>query len=75
MSDSSIDYPDLDGDEARRAIWLVHVPLEATHHLRNKINNGKAIAEELLAEYEMPVVASVLKLYLLELPGMCPSRA
>jgi hypothetical protein len=48
---------------------LVDVPLAATHHLRNCINDGKAPAKEALANYEIPVVASVLKLYLLELPG------
>ncbi|KAI9759438.1 MAG: hypothetical protein M4579_002352 [Chaenotheca gracillima] len=61
-------YPDLEGDEARRAIWLVDVPLAATHHLRNAINNAKAIPREILERYEVPIVASVLKLYLLELP-------
>lgn len=62
-------YPDLEGDEARRSIWLVDVPLAATHHLRNAINNGKPIPKEVLERYEIPIVASVLKLYLLELPG------
>ncbi|SLM33460.1 rho-gtpase-activating protein [Lasallia pustulata] len=61
-------YPDLEGDEARRGIWLVDVPLGATHHLRNTINTGKAIPREVLERYEIPIVASVLKLYLLELP-------
>ncbi|KAI4244492.1 MAG: hypothetical protein L6R40_002959 [Gallowayella cf. fulva] len=61
-------YPDLEGDEARRGIWLVDVPLAATHHLRNTINTGKAIPREVLERYEIPIVASVLKLYLLELP-------
>ncbi|KIV99172.1 uncharacterized protein PV09_09126 [Verruconis gallopava] len=61
-------YPDLDGDEARRAIWLVDVPLAATHHLRMAINDGKAPSVEVLEQYEIPIVASVLKLYLLELP-------
>ena len=63
------DYPDLEGDEARRGIWIVNVPLAATHHLRNSINNGKVIPREILERYEIPIVASVLKLYLLELPG------
>lgn len=62
-------YPDLDGDDTRRSIWLVDVPLAATHHLRNAINQGGAIPKELLERYEVPIVASVLKLYLLELPG------
>ena len=62
-------YPDLEGDEARRSIWLVDVPLAASHHLRNQINTGGAIPREVLERYEIPIVASVLKLYLLELPG------
>lgn len=62
-------YPDLEGDEARRNIWLVDVPLAATHHLRNQINNGAPVQRETFEKYEVPIVASVLKLYLLELPG------
>ena len=62
-------YPDLEGDEARRGIWIVDVPLAATHHLRNSINNGAPVQQEVLERYEVPIVASVLKLYLLELPG------
>lgn len=58
----------MEGDEARRGIWLVDVPLAATHHLRNSINTGKAIPREVLERYEIPIVASALKLYLLELP-------
>ncbi|KAF3222278.1 hypothetical protein TWF106_005689 [Orbilia oligospora] len=61
-------YPDLETDEARRSIWTVDVPLKATHHLRNVINNGKAIPRDVLEKYDMPIVASALKLYLLELP-------
>lgn len=62
-------YPDLDGDDARRAIWLVDVPLAATHHLRAAINTGRPIPNDVLDRYEIPIVASALKLYLLELPG------
>jgi hypothetical protein len=62
-------YPDLEGDEARRSIWLVDVPLAATHHLRNQVNNGATVPREVLERYEIPIVASILKLYLLELPG------
>ncbi|KAK5109745.1 hypothetical protein LTR62_006585 [Meristemomyces frigidus] len=61
-------YPDLEGDEARRSIWVVDVPLAATHHLRNQLNTGKAINPSLLEKYEVPIVAAVLKLYFLELP-------
>lgn len=61
-------YPDLEGDEARRGIWLVDVPLHLTHRLRDEINNGKPVTTDILDKYEIPIVASVLKLYLLELP-------
>ncbi len=61
-------YPDMDGDEARRSIWVVDVPLSASHHLRSNINTGKQIPMDLLEKYEIPIVASVLKLYFLELP-------
>ena len=61
-------YPDLEGDEVRRNIWTVDVPLAATHHLRNVINHGKVVPMEVLEKYEVPIVAAVLKLYLLELP-------
>jgi hypothetical protein len=62
-------YPDLEGDEARRAIWLVDVPLTVAHRLRSEINDGRPVPFEVLERYEIPIVASVLKLYLLELPG------
>ncbi|EOA80813.1 Rho-GTPase-activating protein 8 [Exserohilum turcicum] len=61
-------YPDLEGDEARRGIWLVDVALSQTHNLRSEINTGKRFPDELLEKYDVPIVASVLKLYLLELP-------
>ncbi|KAL2119217.1 hypothetical protein VTJ04DRAFT_6177 [Mycothermus thermophilus] len=61
-------YPDLEGDEARRGVWLVDVPLSQTHKLRAKVNNGKPPALEAFAEFDIPTVASLLKLYLLELP-------
>jgi hypothetical protein len=62
-------YPDLEGDEARRGVWLVEVPLAQTHKLRAKVNNGKPPALETFADFDIPTVASLLKLYLLELPG------
>ena len=65
-------YPDLEGDEARRSIWTVDVPLAATHHLRNSINTGNVPTRDILERYEVPIVASTLKLYLLELPGKLP---
>lgn len=50
------------------------VPLAATHHLRNAINTGKGIPREVLERYEIPIVASALKLYLLELPDSLVSN-
>lgn len=62
-------YPDLEGDEARRGIWLEEVPLAQTHKLRNKVNIGKGFnMNEVFSEFDIPTVASLLKLYLLELP-------
>ncbi|KAI0201309.1 hypothetical protein F4808DRAFT_133897 [Astrocystis sublimbata] len=61
-------YPDLEGDEARRGIWLTDVQLPQVHQLRAKVNNGKPFTPEVLAEYDIPTVAHLLKLYLLELP-------
>lgn len=63
-------YPDLEGDEARRGVWLVDVPLAQTHQLRARVNrSGKLFSPEVFTEYDIPTVASLLKLYLIELPG------
>ncbi|KAI8276710.1 Rho-GTPase-activating protein 8 [Colletotrichum sp. SAR11_57] len=61
-------YPDLEGDEARRGVWLVDVPLNQIHKLRAKVNDGKPIPADVFDEFDIPTVASLLKLYLLELP-------
>lgn len=61
-------YPDLDGDEARRSVWLVEVPLHQTHRIRDVVNTGKSFPPETLEPFEIPIIASLLKLYLLELP-------
>lgn len=63
-------YPDLEGDEARRSVWLVDVPLHQTHRIRAALNTGKPFGVETLEPFDIPIIASVLKLYLLELPGM-----
>jgi hypothetical protein len=63
-------YPDLEGDEARRSVWLVDVPLHQTHRVRDVLNTGKPFGIESLEPFEIPIIASALKLYLLELPGM-----
>ncbi|PBP25150.1 Rho-GTPase-activating protein 8 [Diplocarpon rosae] len=67
-------YPDLEGDEARRSVWLVEVPLYQTHRIRLALNTGKPFTVDALEPYDIPIVASVLKLYLLELPGRHPSH-
>jgi hypothetical protein len=46
----------------------VDVPLTHTHQLRALINNGKPVSFDVLEKFPVPVVASVFKLYLLELP-------
>lgn len=62
-------YPDLEGDEARRGVWLVDVPLPQIHKLRAKVNGNKTIPPDVFDEFDVPTVAGLLKLYLLELPG------
>ncbi|KAJ5082128.1 hypothetical protein N7532_011171 [Penicillium argentinense] len=61
-------YPELEGDEARRGIWLHDSSLTTIHQLRTALNNSKVDYREILPKFEIPIVASVLKLYLLELP-------
>ncbi|OQE44245.1 hypothetical protein PENCOP_c002G08123 [Penicillium coprophilum] len=61
-------YPELEGDETRRMIWLTEVDLSTTHKLRHALNNSKADYAAVLPQFEIPVIASVLRLYLLELP-------
>ncbi|KAJ5558744.1 hypothetical protein N7461_002716 [Penicillium sp. DV-2018c] len=61
-------YPELEGDEARQMIWLTEVGLNTTHRLRQILNNSKIDYSEVLPQFEIPVIASVLRLYLLELP-------
>lgn len=65
-------YPDLEGDEARRGVWLVDVPLAKVHKLRAKINNEPAITPAVFDGADIPAVAGLLKQYLLELPGLSP---
>ncbi|KAK9237726.1 hypothetical protein V1525DRAFT_403178 [Lipomyces kononenkoae] len=61
-------YPTLENDKVRGDVWLRHVSLSEVHKLRSEINTGKIFSEEILTRYQPHVVASVLKLYLLELP-------
>ncbi|KIJ55243.1 hypothetical protein M422DRAFT_23852 [Sphaerobolus stellatus SS14] len=62
-------YKKLDDGE-RRKTWIYEVPLPAVHHLREAINKLPAnvpIPADLLAKYDAPVLASTLKLWILEL--------
>ncbi|KAL6924345.1 hypothetical protein ACHAPO_003565 [Fusarium lateritium] len=61
-------YPDLEGDEARRGVWLLEVPLSQSHRLRAKVNDGKPVSPDVFDEFDIPTIASLLKIYLLELP-------
>ena len=57
-------------DEERRRSWIYEVPLHETHALRNSINASRASLEEVaetMKRFNAPVVAGVVKLYLLEL--------
>ncbi|EXX69888.1 Rgd2p [Rhizophagus irregularis DAOM 197198w] len=54
-------------DADKRLVWTTDVPLASIHALRDNINDGKLI-NVLIEEYDLTIVAGVLKLYLLELP-------
>ncbi|SPO00689.1 related to RGD2 - GTPase activating protein [Cephalotrichum gorgonifer] len=61
-------YPDLEDDAAMRGVWLADVPLTRTHKLRSRLNDGKPPSPEAFDGFDVATVASLLKLYLLELP-------
>lgn len=63
-------YGRLSSDDEKRKSWIYEVPLANTHHLRETLNAAfpaEDISTELLAPYDAPVLASGLKLWLLEL--------
>ncbi|GAA5958118.1 hypothetical protein JCM21900_002917 [Sporobolomyces salmonicolor] len=61
------------GEEERRKSWLYETPLSAQHHLRSLLNSPSvpllpaARLSELLKPYDLPVLCSVVKLWLMEL--------
>lgn len=68
-------YPEMENDEVRLGTWTVSVPLKSSHELRRRINTAKSFDRSILSEYDSPVIVSVLKLYLLELPdSVIPSN-
>lgn len=50
----------------RRKSWLYETPLVAQHHLRSALNGGK-LDKQILGKYDLPVIVSLIKLWLLEL--------
>lgn len=70
-------YPELDNDEVRLSAWTAKVPLKQSHELRKKLNVGMSSSSmrDLLSQYGAPIITSVLKLYLVELPdSLIPSQ-
>lgn len=75
LSHLDLIYPKLENDDVRVGLWQVSVPLKTSHELRREINTSAQFDRSILTAYEPPVVASVLKMYLLELPdSVIPSR-
>ncbi|KAL8293658.1 hypothetical protein RQP46_000359 [Phenoliferia psychrophenolica] len=54
-------------DAERRKAWLYETPLSAQHHLRSALNDPNTLDSALVEKFDLPVVASVTKLWLLEL--------
>lgn len=54
----------------KRKAWIYEVPLSAVHHLRetlNAVDSEQPIPTDFLTNYDAPVLASTIKLWLLEL--------
>lgn len=54
----------------KRKAWIYEVPLNAVHHVRELLNSmphGQESLEDALGKYDVPVLASAVKLWLLEL--------
>lgn len=63
-------YLKLPDDAERRKTWIYEVPLVAVHHLRETLNAVppmQDIPDDVLAKYDAPVIASAVKLWVLEL--------
>ncbi|KAK4706180.1 hypothetical protein P7C70_g14, partial [Phenoliferia sp. Uapishka_3] len=54
-------------DAEKRKAWLYETPLSAQHHLRIALNNPNTLDFVLVEKFDLPVVAAVTKLWLLEL--------
>ncbi|KAJ2157046.1 Rho-GTPase-activating protein 8 [Coemansia sp. RSA 552] len=61
--------------EDRYQIWTARVLLRNIHELRNMLNRSARVTLKQLRMFDLPVVANVLVLYLLELPQpLCPEE-
>ncbi|KAI0058993.1 hypothetical protein BV25DRAFT_1890544 [Artomyces pyxidatus] len=63
-------YAKLPNDEEKRKAWIYEVPLPAIHHLReslNAVHGDDPIPSDLVKKYDTPVIASTVKLWMLEL--------
>ncbi|MBW0504856.1 hypothetical protein O181_044571 [Austropuccinia psidii MF-1] len=69
LTDLENKYPKISSHEERRKTWIYEVPLKAVHELREALNDPHKpiITEEHLASLDAPLVASTVKLWLLEL--------
>ncbi|AET37758.1 GTPase-activating protein RGD2 Ecym_1538 [Eremothecium cymbalariae DBVPG len=67
-------YPEMENDNERTTVWTVPVKLQSTHQLRKLLNDRPFKNEEEIfniikdCKAEPSLVASLLKIYLLELP-------
>lgn len=62
-------YAKMQSDEEKRKTWIYEVPLPIVHHLREAINAlplDRPIPEEFLEKCDGPLVASTVRLWLLE---------
>ncbi|KAG6328564.1 hypothetical protein ID866_10525, partial [Astraeus odoratus] len=63
-------YTKLDNDAEKRKAWIYDVPLPVLHHLRESLNAvppNQPFSQEMLAKYDVPVLAGCVKLWALEL--------
>lgn len=63
-------YTRLPSDDEKRKTWIYEVPLRAVHHLRETLNAVPPqgpIPAEIFTQFDAPVIASTIKLWLLEL--------
>jgi hypothetical protein len=55
-------------DIEKKVVWTTSLPLDRVHAARAEINTSKPITRETLEKFDLLLLASLLRLYLLELP-------